>query len=77
MYLLLVALGIISLIHSLLLIFIMQKNTELTKKVAQLERRNSSSKSTIKRQFTPNKEKSKFDKFSNERETKPMKRGSR
>ncbi|OEG17902.1 hypothetical protein BCR22_12190 [Enterococcus plantarum] len=65
MYLLLIALGIIIFIHSLLLMTIIQKNTEMTKKIAQLEKRNSLSKSSGQRQFP------------NERKTKLTKRGSR
>lgn len=64
-YLLLIALGIIIFIHSLLLMTIIQKNTEMTKKIAQLEKRNSLSKSSGQRQFP------------NERKTKLTKRGSR
>ncbi|PZL70882.1 hypothetical protein CI088_13415 [Enterococcus plantarum] len=65
MYLLLIALGLIIFIHSLLLMTIIQRNTEMTKKIAQLEKRNSLSKSSGQRQFP------------NERKTKLTKRGSR
>lgn len=77
MYLLLVALGVIILIHSLLIVLIMQKNTDLTNKIDQLRRKNESSKYGIGRQALPEKELKRPDRSLNQRKNKPMKRGSR
>ncbi|MGX7150734.1 hypothetical protein ACWOCC_13805 [Enterococcus ureasiticus] len=44
MYLLLVVLGIITFIHSILLIFVIRKNKEIMHKIEQFSRRKNSSK---------------------------------
>ncbi|WYK00634.1 hypothetical protein A5821_001732 [Enterococcus sp. 7F3_DIV0205] len=77
MYLLLVALGIIVSIHSILFLFIVQKNTELTNKIKQLEKNFSPLKSNIQRQILQKKETRKSEQTLKRRKIKPMKRGSR
>lgn len=77
MYLLLVALGIIIFIHSLLFVFIIQKNTDLVYKIIHLEKRIYSSKSNVTRKKTSKKGIKKTDQFSSEQQTKMMKRGRR
>ncbi|EOI05054.1 hypothetical protein UAY_00528 [Enterococcus moraviensis ATCC BAA-383] len=77
MYLLLVALGIISFIHSLLFVFIIQKNTDLINKITRLEQANFFLKSNGQRERVSKKEMRKPNQFNTERKTKPMKRGNR
>ncbi|OEG17009.1 hypothetical protein RV12_GL001182 [Enterococcus quebecensis] len=47
MYLLLIVLGIIISIHSILLVFVIKKNTEITNKLDQIGKRKLSSKTNV------------------------------
>lgn len=77
MYLLLVILGGIVFIHSLLFVFIIQKNTKLMNKIEHIERRKVNSNTHTFKSETSKKEMQRSKKVSKERRTKLMKRGSR
>lgn len=77
MQILLVALGLIILIHSLLFLFTLQKNSELTNKINQLEKNILVLKSDTQKQIPSLEEIKRIHRTSNEGKNKSMKRGNR